>query len=157
MSTPTTNNSSAQTGIEHTFSASARLRRRPLMGALAVAAMISSGLMPLFAATAAAFAFNAGRLPEGPKMVESMCSVQVEARILLMKSAQWSHKVVTFTYPAGSTQRWVWDPQSMSREVAATSDDALAIATAWASSMAIPEMPSSAEFVASETPNQCSN
>jgi hypothetical protein len=155
MSTPTVH--IASTPALEASHASPIPRWRQFWTALAAAALMAPSLMPLQAASASAFSFNAGRLPEGPKMVESMCSVQVEARILLMKSAQWSHKVVTFTYPAGSTQRWVWDPQSMSREVAATSPDPLAIATAWASAMAIPEAPTSAEFVASETPNQCGN
>ena len=145
-----------QTSNGNSRSNSLSSRQRGIVALLTAAALGSFLLEPLQAAAARGFAFNSGRLPEGAKMVESMCSVQVDARILLMTAAQWSHKVVTFKYPADSSHRWVWDPQSMSREVAATGDDAMAIATAWASATGVQPGPTSAEFVASETPNQCS-
>jgi hypothetical protein len=101
------------------------------------------------------FTFNRGRLPEAVKMLEAMCGVNVDAKALVIQSERWSHKVVTFVYPAGSTHLWIWDPESKSRELKAKADDPQAIARAWVREMVPGERVTTAFFDASELPSQC--
>lgn len=101
------------------------------------------------------FTFNGGRLPEAVKMLQAMCAVNVETRVLLIQSERWSHKVVTFVYPTGSTHLWVWDPESKSRELRAKADEPLAIARAWGREMVPGERISGASFETGDNANQC--
>lgn len=104
--------------------------RQMFVGAVAALFLVAN------CATAAAnFPFNQGKLPEGDKMIEAMCSVDVVARELVIQSAAWRHTVVVFVYPVDSAHLWVWDPYSKSLELDTDPQDPLAVARAWAASM----------------------
>jgi hypothetical protein len=119
-----------------------------LAGAVVTLQLLANG-----ASAAVNFPFNQGKLPEGAKMIEAMCSVDVVARELVIKSAAWRHDVVVFVYPIDSTHLWIWDPYSKSLELDTDPQDPLAIAKAWAVSMVPGESVEQAYF---EEGNVCS-
>lgn len=118
-------------------------------------AMLALVLMANSVHAAPNFTFNGGRLPEAVKMLQSMCAVNVETRVLLIQSERWSHKVVTFVYPTGSTHLWIWDPESKSRELRAKADEPMAIAIAWGREMVPGERIIGATFETGDNANQC--
>lgn len=86
-------------------------------------------------------------LPEAILMAESFKKEHIEARILVIKTAQFSHATVVYLYPAGSQILWVWDADSKSLQIKADYQNPVQIARAWLDAIDHTELVLGASFL----------
>jgi len=75
--------------------------------------------------------FNNACLPEAAIMTESLKQCGINAEVIIVTEARWSHAVVAFVYPADSEDVWVWDSKYKSIKLDAKWGQTSEIIDAW--------------------------
>ncbi len=70
-------------------------------------------------------------LPEAIMMVEALKDKDVQAKVLLLETPQFSHALATYLYPPGSNKLWGWDSTWKSLRLRAWTQDPESVAKAW--------------------------
>lgn len=73
-------------------------------------------------------------LPEAVAMTAGLQAHGVQAKVLRVQTARWSHAVCVYLYPPGQNRLWVWDSYWKSVNVRAWYADPSSVAWAWLNS-----------------------
>ncbi|CAN5356424.1 hypothetical protein BH09VER1_BH09VER1_28810 [soil metagenome] len=72
-------------------------------------------------------------VPEAAEMAQGLKKADIQARVLIINTTQYSHAICVYLYPTGENQLWAWDSGWKSIRLRAYWDDANGMASAWLS------------------------
>ena len=70
-------------------------------------------------------------LPEAIAMTKGLQAHGIQAKVLRVQTAKWSHAVCVYLYPPGQNKLWVWDSHWKSVNIRAWYADPSSVARAW--------------------------
>lgn len=79
----------------------------------------------------AKFKYGNDCLPQAIIMTESLKEKDIESKVIVLQTYNFTHAVSTYMYPKGKNQLWVWDRDWRSIRLNAWKDSPHSVSRAW--------------------------